>query len=69
MLEHLSNLQKILTDLLHFGEKVEEKIKTLVLLLLLPPSFESLVTTHVVEKSIIKIDEVTSALLQNEILK
>ena len=35
MQEHLSYFQKILTDLLSIGEKVEEKIRVLVLIALL----------------------------------
>ena len=66
--EHLSHFQKILTNLLSIGEKVEEKIRVLVLLALLPP-YESLVTALVVGKSTIKIDEVTVEILQNEILR
>ena len=69
MLEYLSYFQKILTDLLSIGENVEEKTRVLVLLASLPPSYESLVTALLVEKSTIKMDEVTAAILQNEILK
>ena len=67
--EHLSNFQRILTDLLSVGEKVEEKTRALVLLSSLPQSFESLVTALLVGKSTIKMEEVTSALLQNEVLR
>ena len=67
--EHLSHFQKILTDFLSVGEKAEEKIRVLVLLASLPPSYESLVTTLLVRKSTIKIDEVTAVILQNEILR
>ena len=69
MQEHLSHLQKILTDLLSVGEKVEEKTRALVLLVSLPPSYESLVTAFLVGKSTIKMDEVTAAILQNEVLR
>ena len=40
----------------------------LVLLASLPPSYESLVIALLVEKSTIKMDEVTTMILQNEIL-
>ena len=56
-------MQKILTDLLSISENVEEKIRTLVLLALLPPSYESLVTALLVRKSTIKMDEVTAVIL------
>ena len=68
MQEYFSNYQKILTNLLSVSEKVEEKIRILVLLSSLSP-FESLMTFILVEKSTIKMDEVTSVLLQNEVLK
>ena len=69
MQEHLSNFQKILTDLLNIDEKVEEKTRALVLLSLLSSSFEYLMTALLMEKSTIKIDEVTFIFLQNEILR
>ena len=59
MQEYLSHFQKILTDFLSVGEKVEEKTRALVLLASLPPSYKSLVTDLLVEKSTIKMDEVT----------
>ena len=68
MQEHLSHFQKILTDLLSIGKKVE-KIRALVLLASLSPSYESLMTVLLVEKSTIKMDEVTTVILPNEILK
>ena len=69
MQEHLNNFQKILIDLLSIDEKIEKKTKMLVLLSLFSPSFESLVTALLMRKSTIKMEEVTSALLQNEILR
>ena len=69
MQEHLSHFQNILTDLLSIGEKVEEKIRVLVLLALLPLLYESLVTALLMEKSTIKIDEVTAVIFQNDILR
>ena len=69
MQKHLSHFQKIRTDLLNIGEKVEEKTRALVLLALLLPSYESLVTTFLVGKTTIKMDEVTIMILQNEILR
>ena len=63
MQECLSHFQKILTDLLSIGEKVEEKTKMLILLVSLPPSYESLMTVLLVGKSTIKMDEITTAIL------
>ena len=68
MKEYLNHFHKILTDLLSIGEKVEEKIRVLVLLASLSSSYEILVTALLVGKSIIKIDEVTAVILQNEVL-
>ena len=42
--KHLSHFQKIFTDLLNVGKKIEEKTKMLVLLTSLLPSYEFLVT-------------------------
>ena len=67
--EHLSYFQKILIDLLSVGEKVEEKTKALILLASLPPSYKSLMITLLVEKSTIKMDKVTTMILQIEVLK
>ena len=69
MQKHLSNFQKILTNLLSTSEKVEEKTRELIFLSSLLLFFESLVTAFLEEKSTIKMNEVTSALLQNKILK
>ena len=69
MREHLSNFQKILTDLLSVGEKIEEKIEVLVLLSSLFSYFEYLVIALLIEKSSIKMDGVMFALLQNEVLR
>ena len=63
MKEHLSHFQKIFMDLHNIGEKVEEKTRALVLLVLLPPLYESLVTALLSEKSTIKMDEVTMVIL------
>ena len=63
MQEYLSQFQKILTDLLSIGEKIEEKIEVLVLLASLSLSYESLVTALLVEKSTIKMDEVIVTIL------
>ena len=69
MKKYLSHFQKILTDLLSIGEIVEEKIRTLVWLALLLPSYESLVIALLVGKSTIKMDEIATVILQNEILR
>ena len=69
MQEHLSNFQKILTDLLSVGEKVEKKTRALVLLSSLPLFYESLVIALLLKKSTIKMEEIISALLQNEIFR
>ena len=66
MQEHLSYFQKILTDLLSISENVEEKTRALVLLASLFSSFESLVTALLEEKSTIKMDEVTTVILQKD---
>ena len=69
MQEYLSHFQNILTNFFSIGEKVEEKTRALILLASLLPSYESLVTVLLVGKSTIKMGEVTTAILQNEVLK
>ena len=69
MQEHLSHFQKIFTDLLSVSENVEEKTRALILLASLLPLYESLVTALLVGKSTIKMDEVTTVILQNEVLR
>ena len=69
MQEHRSHFQKILTNLFSVGEKVEEKTRVLVLLASLLPLYESSMAALLVEKSTIKMDEVTTVILQNEVLK
>ena len=69
MQKHLSHFKKILTDLSSIGKKVEEKTRTLVLLVSLSSSYESLVTTLLVKKNIIKMDEIAAVILHNEILR
>ena len=69
MQKHLNHFQKIFTNLLGVGEKVEEKTRVLVLLASLFPSYESLMTALLVKKSTIKMDEVITVILQNEILR
>ena len=63
MQEYLSYFQKILTDLLNVGEKVEEKTIALVLLASVSSSYESLMTALLVEKNTIKMDAVTMIIL------
>ena len=69
MQKYLSNFEKILVDLLSIGKKIGEKIRALVLLSSLSSFFESLVTVLLVKNSTIKMEAVTSVLLQNEILR
>ena len=47
----------------------KKKIRVLILLASLFPSYESLVTTLLMAKSTIKMDEITIMILQNEILR
>ena len=69
MQEYLSYFLKILIDLFSVGEKVEEKIRILILLASLLSLYKSLMTTLLVGKNTIKMDEVTTVILQNEVLK
>ena len=69
MQKHLNHFQKIFIALLNIDEKVEEKTRTSILLASLSSSYESLMTALLMRKSTIKMDEVTTVILQNEVLK
>ena len=56
MQKHFRDFQKIFTELLSIGEKIEEKTRALVLRPSLLSLYESLVTVILVKKSTIKVD-------------
>jgi hypothetical protein len=50
ILEHLNKFNMLNSQLLNFGVKIEEENKVIVLLTLLPPLYDHLVTTLFYEK-------------------
>ena len=66
---HLNLFNKIICDLLRIEGKIEDEDKVLILLSSLSPSYEHLVTTLLYGKYSIGMEEVTYALLLNEMQK
>lgn len=67
--EHLNEFNNIICQLTSIGSKLEEEYKTLIILSLLPSSYEHLVTTQLYEKSSIDLEKVTTTILSNEMRK
>ena len=65
LLEHLNTFNMLNTQLSSFGVNYKDKDKALLLLVLLPASFDHLVTTLMYGKETIVLEEVTSALLSH----
>ncbi|GJX05027.1 retrovirus-related pol polyprotein from transposon TNT 1-94 [Tanacetum coccineum] len=65
--EHLDALNSILMDLKNVEVKIEDEDATLVLLVSLPPSFESFVSLFVVGKDTITLEDVRSSLHSKEL--
>ncbi|GKA76072.1 hypothetical protein Tco_0782450 [Tanacetum coccineum] len=65
--EHLDGLNSILMDLKNVEVKIEDEDATIVLLVSLPPSFESFVSSFVVGKDTITLEDVRSSLHSREL--
>ncbi|GJW19975.1 retrovirus-related pol polyprotein from transposon TNT 1-94 [Tanacetum coccineum] len=65
--EHLDALNSILMDLKNVEVKIEDEDATLILLVSLPPSFESFVSSFVVGKDTITLEDVRSSLHSREL--
>ena len=65
--EHLNTFNKIIADLLSINVKVDEDDKALIFLTSLPSSYNHLVTTILYGKQTLKMEDVTSTLLSEEI--
>ncbi|GKC35508.1 hypothetical protein Tco_1047892 [Tanacetum coccineum] len=65
--EHIDALNSILMDLKNIEVKIEDEDATLVLLMLLPPSFESIVSSFVIGKDTITLEDVRSSLHLREL--
>ena len=65
--DHINAFDKILADLLNLDEHIEDEDKALLLLNSLPDEYEHLTTTLLHGKDKITLNEVTSALNNDEI--
>ncbi|GKG28481.1 hypothetical protein Tco_0406808, partial [Tanacetum coccineum] len=65
--EHLDTLNSILMDLKNVEVKIEDEDAALVLLVSLPPSFKSFVSSFVVGKDTITLEDVRSSLHLKEL--
>ena len=69
MSEHISDFNKILADLTNLEVKISDEDKALCLLNSLPDEYEHLITTLLYGKTVVKFDDVSNALLNNECRK
>ena len=69
ILEHLNFFNKIINELLAVDVKINEEDKALILLNSLSESYDHIVTAILYGKETLILEEVTSALLSNEIEK
>ncbi|GKA32117.1 hypothetical protein Tco_0718484 [Tanacetum coccineum] len=65
--EYIDALNSILMDLKNVEVKIEDKDAALILLVSLPPSFESFVSSFVIGKDIITLEDVRSSLNSREL--
>ena len=69
MNEHLNSFNKILADLQNLDVEIDDEDKALLLLNSLPESYEHLTTTLLYGKDEIKFNDVSNALMNNEVRK
>ena len=67
--DHINNFNKCITQLLSVEVKIDEEDKAVILLASLSKSYETLVTTLLVGKTTLTVDEVSTALLETENMK
>ena len=66
LMNHMNTFNKILDQLQKVGVDIEEEDKTILLLISISDSYESIVTTLLYEKDILKFENVQSSLLNYE---
>ena len=66
---HLNYFTKLITQLSNIGVKVDDEDKALLLLSFLPNYYKRLITTLLVKKEKLKVNDVIVVLLENEELK
>jgi gag-polypeptide of LTR copia-type len=64
--DHINEMNRIVMDLASVDIKIDSEDQALKLLYSLPPSYNSLVQTFCYEKKTLIIEEVTSAILQDD---
>lgn len=66
---HMNKFNKCITQLLSVEIEIDEEDQAIILLASLPKSYETLVTTLLVGKQTLTVDEVTTAILETEKIK
>nr|DAD31695.1 TPA_asm: hypothetical protein HUJ06_010546 [Nelumbo nucifera] len=69
LLDHINEFNQIISQLLRVEVKVDDTDKAIILLASLSESYDNVVTTLVYGKDKLKYDEITVALLENELRK
>ena len=67
--DHINKFNKSITQLLSVVVKIDEEDQAIILLTSLPKSYETMMTTFLVEKTILIVDEVSTALLETKNIK
>ena len=67
--DHINNFNKCITQLLSVEVKIDEEDKAVILLASLPKSYETFVTTLLVRKTTLTVDEVSIVLLETANMK
>ena len=65
--DHLNSFNRICSEILGIGESLKEEDKAMILLMSLPSSYDHMVTSLMIGKETLKLDEVQSELLSNEV--
>ena len=67
--DHINQFNKCITQLLSLEVKIDDEDQVIILLSSLPKSYETLVTTLLVRKTTLTVDEVSTTLLETENMK
>ena len=68
-MEHINFFNKAISELIAVDVKIDKEDKALMLLSLLPQSYDHIITTILYGKKTLILEEVTTTLLSNEIKK
>ena len=67
--DHINNFNKYITQLLSVEVQIDDEYKAIILLASLPKLYETLVTTLLVGKTMLTVDEVSTAFLETTNMK